>query len=293
MLRTLLPACGAEFSAYRDDQYFTKSGRDAYFESIPLVDLAHATVFFDPDIGLETGTAAYMQNAGAEKYVRYDDLAHVFKRSTDSILVVYQHLQRDATKRDGDVQRRLIELEARVGASWSSAIRFDDVAFLAFGGDAAVGVRAFIAMSTHAGRHGGFVHIRDAESPVFRPSPSAESHARGHIPLSTMPPPVRSVNTSPRIGGPPSLTLEEVIQFLNAAQIRATYRAVASLVGGIPQGIGQRLGARRREASWVVSAAACRLVTPPRIAIRHCCRDIIATGDDLRRRYQQWKERTR
>ena len=51
--------------------------------------------------------------------------------------------------------------------------------------------------------------------------------------------------------------LQDIVQFLNQAQIRATYGAVAELVGGISRGIGARLTqlyARSPEASWVVSA---------------------------------------
>src|SRR4051794_21573524 len=51
--------------------------------------------------------------------------------------------------------------------------------------------------------------------------------------------------------------LEDIVRFLNEAQVRATYGAVAELVGGIARGIGARLTAlysRSPEASWVVRA---------------------------------------
>jgi hypothetical protein len=46
----------------------------------------------------------------------------------------------------------------------------------------------------------------------------------------------------------------EILAFLNHAQIRATYGAVAPILGVIPQSVGARLGIRRSGASWVVSA---------------------------------------
>src|SRR5437764_1167045 len=53
------------------------------------------------------------------------------------------------------------------------------------------------------------------------------------------------------------IRLDDIVAYLNAAQVRATYGAVADLVGGIAQSIGARLGGlggRRKEASWVVNA---------------------------------------
>src|SRR5262249_56728177 len=49
-------------------------------------------------------------------------------------------------------------------------------------------------------------------------------------------------------------TLDDVLRFLNGAQVRATYGAVAQLVGVSPIALGARLGHRRPEASWIVSA---------------------------------------
>jgi len=63
---------------------------------------------------------------------------------------------------------------------------------------------------------------------------------------------------SSRGGKSPSSTgqvvLEEILQFLNDEQIRATYRAVAEVLGVAPRSLGARLGLRRPEASWIVSA---------------------------------------
>src|SRR5438045_2663615 len=55
-----------------------------------------------------------------------------------------------------------------------------------------------------------------------------------------------------------SYELEDVVRFLNDEKVRATYGAVAELVGGIAQGIGTRLTrlySRSPDASWVVNAS--------------------------------------
>jgi hypothetical protein len=48
------------------------------------------------------------------------------------------------------------------------------------------------------------------------------------------------------------LSVFEIVQFLNAKQIRATYGAVGDAVGVIARNVGARLGKRRPEVSWVV-----------------------------------------
>ncbi|MGE5243276.1 MAG: hypothetical protein ACM3SQ_03505 [Betaproteobacteria bacterium] len=52
-----------------------------------------------------------------------------------------------------------------------------------------------------------------------------------------------------------SATLDDVLQFLNAEQVRATYGAVGEVIGVAPRAVGIALGDRRPEASWVVNAA--------------------------------------
>jgi len=88
--------------------------------------------------------------------------------------------------------------------------------------------------------------------------------------------------------------LDEVLRFLNSEQIRATYGAVAGVVGGIPQSIGARLGHRRPEASWVVNANT-KLPTGYAPAEMHPAlrrtQDVIESGSELRQRMARWKER--
>jgi hypothetical protein len=48
--------------------------------------------------------------------------------------------------------------------------------------------------------------------------------------------------------------LDEILTFLNDEQVRATYGAVAELLGVVPRSMAALLGPRRPEASWIVSA---------------------------------------
>jgi hypothetical protein len=50
-----------------------------------------------------------------------------------------------------------------------------------------------------------------------------------------------------------NVSLDEVLRFLNEQQVRATYGAVAEVLGVIPRSMGLRLGPRRPEASWIVN----------------------------------------
>jgi alkylated DNA nucleotide flippase Atl1 len=92
--------------------------------------------------------------------------------------------------------------------------------------------------------------------------------------------------------------LEDIIRFLNAEQIRATYGAVADLVGGIPRGVGARLTrlyARSPEASWVVNESS-GLPTGYQVHERHAAlfrrTEIIRSGSELERRLARWSARS-
>src|SRR5262249_27637835 len=57
----------------------------------------------------------------------------------------------------------------------------------------------------------------------------------------------------PRRGSLASVTLEEILRFLNDTKVRATYGAVAEVLGVVPRSMSARLGPHRPEASWIVS----------------------------------------
>jgi hypothetical protein len=51
-----------------------------------------------------------------------------------------------------------------------------------------------------------------------------------------------------------AVSLDDILRFLNEEQVRATYAAVADVLGVVPRSMGARLGPRRPEASWIVNA---------------------------------------
>jgi hypothetical protein len=86
--------------------------------------------------------------------------------------------------------------------------------------------------------------------------------------------------------------LSEIIQFLNHHQVRATYGAVAEVLGVIPLSMGALLGPRNAEASWIVSAAT-GLPTDYSQHEMHPAllrgSEIIRTGIELTLRLSAWK----
>src|SRR5262245_4661837 len=88
------------------------------------------------------------------------------------------------------------------------------------------------------------------------------------------------------------LPVAEILWFLNANQTRATYQAVADCIGGIAQGVSQKLGARRPEASCVVSAKngyptgyATHQMHPNLFRSRH----VISSGLELLQLVSDWR----
>jgi hypothetical protein len=99
---------------------------------------------------------------------------------------------------------------------------------------------------------------------------------------------------SVRRGPVGAASLPEIIQFLNHQQIRATYGAVAEVLGVIPRSMGARLGgaAHNREASWVVSKET-ELPTDYAEHEMHPAlrrkREVITSGVELAKRLSEWK----
>jgi hypothetical protein len=56
------------------------------------------------------------------------------------------------------------------------------------------------------------------------------------------------------LGAIGSATLPEILEFLNAEQVRATYSAVGELIGVTPRSMATHLGPHTAERSWIVSA---------------------------------------
>lgn len=173
-LRDLMPHFGVTFLPYRDARLFTQVHRAEYFEDVPSDSLRNSVVFFDPDIGLETRTSSYMARSGREKYLLYAELSGVWSRMPeDSVLVVYQHLQKDATKRAGDVARRLTDFRERLGAV-SLAVQWHDLAFLVSVRQAEAAERIRKALRDHSDRHEVVLYGMEAS---LRPTSAGPSSA--------------------------------------------------------------------------------------------------------------------
>jgi alkylated DNA nucleotide flippase Atl1 len=307
-LREVLPQCGVHFLPYRDAEFFDNTTRQAYFDGVPSEWLANSVVFVDPDIGLETGTTGYMRGNGLEKYLFYGEVSRVAARATDdSILVVYQHLQRDASRRAADVERRLRELSAHAGTRFVWAIQWADLAFLVAVRERTISERVRERLRQHAQQHGGllFEHgsLESADTHMQNaPTPERCRHGMDGRFCSLCNPASRPARrrTDSEAGNARAATCElrEIVRFLNEAHVRATYGAVAELVGGVARGIGARLTAlysRSPDASWVVSAES-GMPTGYAAGERHPAlltnTEIISSGRELEQRMAEWR-RTR
>jgi hypothetical protein len=104
--------------------------------------------------------------------------------------------------------------------------------------------------------------------------------------------PKHSGKPAVRRGQVDDVSLAEIIRFLNHEQVRATYRAVAGVLGLIPRTMGSKLGPRCVEASWIVSTVT-GLPTDYGLDEMHPAllhkSEIIATGGELTRRMAAWK----
>ncbi len=80
--------------------------------------------------------------------------------------------------------------------------------------------------------------------------PSLYSHHGDSQPMA--------VSDSRRSNGVAKLTISEILECLNARKIRCTYTALAKYLGIEAKDIGQKLGRRRPEASWIVGARSLR-----------------------------------
>ena len=94
--------------------------------------------------------------------------------------------------------------------------------------------------------------------------------------------------------GASRVTLAEILAFLNEEEIRATYGAVAGVLGLVPRSLGAALGAKRPDASWVVNAES-HLPTDYDQSQIHVSLfrrpDVIASPNELLLRMSAWKAR--
>lgn len=99
-----------------------------------------------------------------------------------------------------------------------------------------------------------------------------------------------------RTAGSPPFDVNDILAFLNDRKIRATYGAVAALVGVNMQSLAAQLQDRRTEASWVVNASS-GLPTGYGVDQMHPALldnpEIIRTATELQLRFALWKAASR
>jgi hypothetical protein len=89
-------------------------------------------------------------------------------------------------------------------------------------------------------------------------------------------------------------SLAEIIKFLNHEQVRATYGAVAKVLGLVPRTMGAKLGPRCVEASWIVSTATGLPIDYGQDEMHPALLqkiDVITTGGELTKRMSAWKDK--
>lgn len=134
--------------------HYSFEAREKYFSNIPSADLQAALVFFDPDIGLKAGRESYMRRRGISKYLFDESLAAVADRaSDDSVVIVYQHFQRDRSRFWDDVEERSERFRKAVGANGAAFLTDRDIAFLATSRDQKTRLQLSTAILTHSHKH--------------------------------------------------------------------------------------------------------------------------------------------
>lgn len=80
------------------------------------------------------------------------------------------------------------------------------------------------------------------------------------------------------------MTIETILDYLNAVPVRATFGAVGEVLGVRPQAVSRLLGARRPEASWIVNGSTGEPTgyTPDQVDPRLPGTHVIRSGDELR-----------
>jgi len=156
-MRKYFASRGIEYRPIGDtsDQYYSHATREAYFRRIPDSSLEEAVVFFDPDIGLNAGSGSYKRRVGIDKYLFDEDLRGCSPRiGGSSVVVVYQHLQRDRSRFWDDIEDRCLRVCSAVGASGASFVTDRDVAFLVTAKDSVTRLTAARTIVEHAHKHG-------------------------------------------------------------------------------------------------------------------------------------------
>lgn len=133
-LRTLFQGREYAYYGHRDDVLYVHEQREEYFASVPSRCLQDSIVFVDPDTGIQTGDMNYMRKKGIDRYLFWDDIVQTVSRmSGASILVVYQHLQRNAKLVIQNVRDKALDLCRYADVPSVATVDDRDVAYLITG----------------------------------------------------------------------------------------------------------------------------------------------------------------
>jgi hypothetical protein len=91
---------------YKESIYFENRTRQEYFRDIPVDLLIKSLVFVDPDNGLEI-------KKSDKKHILYKEIADIFNRMENSILMIFQFIPREKHKEY--IERRSNELNQITG----------------------------------------------------------------------------------------------------------------------------------------------------------------------------------
>lgn len=151
-LRRFFELCPeVRYLPYRDSLdagEYTHGQREAYFADVPDDLLRDSCVLLDPDIGLERG------RADPTKYLHFDSLLGLRSRCRNAVVVVYQHLQKNAHLRLAQVGGDMARLRTCLAPALVSCIRDGDQAFYTIAQDAGLGRSAADALFCHAEKTG-------------------------------------------------------------------------------------------------------------------------------------------
>jgi hypothetical protein len=124
-LSDFLAGARLEYYPYRgsDESGFQDGSWDAYFRDIEEEWLRDAAILIDPDTGLRPKTSRRLENP--EKYVTCANVANLLCRSSgNSVVLVFQYLQRNAERRRRDLAEKVRDLNSEVGSEGLDCERF-------------------------------------------------------------------------------------------------------------------------------------------------------------------------
>lgn len=115
-----------------DGTYFADDTRNKYWSDFSTnLQEKDALIFIDPDTGLESGNASYLNKMGREKYILNDEMKILSSHlDTSSILMIYQHLPNNKNIHETAVVRKMDQLKAADKNCFVCAYREDDLVFL-------------------------------------------------------------------------------------------------------------------------------------------------------------------